>query len=168
MRWLGAAIGAVSIVWLSDLAVRGPMRHAIAGTLHLAGHPRPTRFGNPKAVAALTPLDLGGARLGAETSADFTWNRLVGFDACVECGRCELACPAFAAGQPLNPKKLIQDLANSLSPAGAVVEYSGSAHPGRPHNPRSLARRRRLSGASSRRRPYGLAPPAVPAFRNAR
>jgi hypothetical protein len=67
VRWFAAAIGAVSIVWLSDFAVHGPMRHAIAGALHLAVHPRPTRFGNPKAVAALAPLDLGAARLGAET-----------------------------------------------------------------------------------------------------
>src|SRR5262249_1064852 len=38
---------------------------------------------------------------------------------------------AFAAGQPLNPKKLIQDLANALGP-GTDARYTGDPHPGRP------------------------------------
>jgi Fe-S oxidoreductase len=40
-------------------------------------------------------LDLDAPRLGAEMPADFTWNRLLSYDACVSCGRCETACPAM-------------------------------------------------------------------------
>ncbi len=93
--------------------VRGPMRHALAGTVHLVAHPRPGRFDGGRDTA-LRPLDLDAPKLGVATPADFAWNQLAGFDACVQCGRCEQACPAFAAGQPLNPKKLIQDLVASV------------------------------------------------------
>ncbi len=89
----------------------GPMRHALAGALHLAFHPRPARFGQRSIDAALKPLALDSARLGVQRTADFRWNQLLGFDACVQCGRCEAACPAHAAGLPLNPKQLIRDLA---------------------------------------------------------
>jgi dimethylglycine catabolism B len=105
----------------------GPMRHAAAGALHLVAHPRPGRFeGRPD--TALQPLDLDAPRLGSEMPADFTWNRLLSYDACVSCGRCETACPAYAAGQPLNPKRLIQDLVAGFSPAERA--YAGNPYPG--------------------------------------
>jgi N,N-dimethylglycine/sarcosine dehydrogenase ferredoxin subunit len=109
----------------------GPMRHAFAGALHLAFHPHPARFAPAAREVALQPLALGASKRGVETPADFRWNQLLSFDACVQCGRCEAACPAFAAEQPLNPKKLIQDLANALGP-GKDSRYAGSPHPGRP------------------------------------
>src|SRR5882762_9937464 len=105
----------------------GPMRHALAGALHLAFHPRPARFDRAHIDAALRPLALDSPRLGVQSARDFRWNELLGFDACVQCGRCEAACPAFAAGQPLNPKALIRDLASAathgtLIGSGAIVE----------------------------------------------
>jgi len=109
----------------------GPMRHALAGALHLAFHPRAARFARGARESALRPLALDAPKLGTETPGDFRWNQLLSFDACVQCGRCEAACPAFAAEQPLNPKKLIQDLANALGP-GTDARYSGNPHPGRP------------------------------------
>ncbi|HEX4599443.1 MAG TPA: DUF3483 domain-containing protein [Burkholderiaceae bacterium] len=89
----------------------GPMRHALAGALHLAFHPRPARFGKDHIDAALQPLVLEAPQLGVKLATDFRWNQLLGFDACVQCGRCEAACPAHAAGQPLSPKALIRNLA---------------------------------------------------------
>ena len=38
-------------------------------------------------------------------------------------------CPAFAAGQPLNPKKLIQDMVIGLA-GGTDAKYAGSPYPG--------------------------------------
>lgn len=108
----------------------GPMRHALAGALHLAFHPRGARFARGARETALRPLALDAPKLGSETPGDFRWNQLLSFDACVQCGRCEAACPAFAAEQPLNPKKLIQDLANALGP-GTDSRYAGNPHPGR-------------------------------------
>jgi Fe-S oxidoreductase len=110
----------------------GPMRHALAGALHLVAHPRPERFAG-KPDTALKPLDLDAPKLGAETPADLSWNRLLSYDSCIQCGRCETACPAFAAGQPLNPKRLIQDLVAGLT--GDEAPYAGSPYP----NARPLA-----------------------------
>jgi Fe-S oxidoreductase len=109
----------------------GPMKHAFAGALHLACHPRFERLGAERPVVGLVPADLEADKLGVETPADFAWNRLLSFDACVQCGRCEVACPAFAAGQPLNPKKLIQDLVRAMDGRGSDAGYAGSPYPGR-------------------------------------
>ncbi len=111
---------------------RGPLKHAVAGALHLVAHPRPERFRNAKARdTGARPLSLDAAMLGAERPIDFAWNRLLGFEACVQCGRCETACPAYAAGLPLNPKKLIQDIAAALDETATDRAYAGHHHPGR-------------------------------------
>ncbi|MCW4628199.1 (Fe-S)-binding protein [Marinomonas sp. KJ51-3] len=105
----------------------GPMKHAFAGALHLAFHRRPERFGGGRSTG-LKPAVLGGASHGVAKPTDFKWNQLLGFDACVQCGRCEAVCPAFAAGQPLNPKKLIQDMVVGFA-GGTDVKYAGSPYP---------------------------------------
>ncbi len=125
------ALGAWACIELYVGMGFGPIKHALNGILHLAFHPRPGRFGRGNIDSGLAPLDLGAARLGAEKPSDFAWNRLLGFDACVQCGRCEAACPAFAAGLPLNPKKLIQDLVAAEAAQGSDAGYSGSPYPGR-------------------------------------
>lgn len=129
-------VGILLIAWglletLLSMAWGGPMKHALAGAAHLAFHPRPERFHNPASATALRAEPLDAARLGVEKPADFAWNQLLGFDACVQCGRCESVCPAFDAGQPLNPKKLIQDLVVGMSGPGSDAAYTGSTHPGR-------------------------------------
>jgi dimethylglycine catabolism B len=111
---------------------RGPLKHAAAGALHLVAHPRPGRFRHGGGRdAALRPADLNAEKLGAERPVDFAWNRLLGFDACVQCGRCETECPAYAAELPLNPKKLIQDLVAALDETATDRAYAGHHHPGR-------------------------------------
>ncbi len=126
----GQMLTALALVLLAAQAAWGPLKHVAAGTLNLIVHPRPARFGAAIPVADLKPLDLDRLQLGVATIADFAWNRLVSFDACIQCGRCEAACPAYAAGQPLNPKALIQDFVAAL-PGPALEHYSGSPHPPR-------------------------------------
>lgn len=125
------------------IGLGGPMKHAIAGLLHLAFHPRQQRF-NGELSTALHPISLDAINLnssalknqefGISKPSDFKWNQLLGFDACVQCGKCEAACPAFAAGQPLNPKKLIQDLVVGFShnekSCGSDAKFAGSPYPG--------------------------------------
>jgi hypothetical protein len=63
----------------------GPMKHAFAGALHLAWHRRAERrrpFHRPQAAG---PDRRSNAPLGE--TGDFTWNQLLGFDACVQCGK---------------------------------------------------------------------------------
>lgn len=119
---------AVAIVAIALLVALGPLKHILAGTMHLIVHPRRERFGANLPSVGIKALDLTSARLGAGNIRDFAWNRLVGFDACIQCGRCEQACPAFAAGLPLNPKALIQDFVAAM-PGGRFERYSGSPHP---------------------------------------
>lgn len=127
---VGLAAAAIGGGGLVEMLRRGPMRHAIAGVVTLASHPRPARFGGGRDVA-LRSIDLDAPQLGCGTPADFAWNRLASFDACIQCGRCEQVCPAFAAGQRLNPKKLIRDLAAAMQPEAAIA-YAGSPAPHAP------------------------------------
>ncbi|MER0239692.1 DUF3483 domain-containing protein [Fulvimarina sp. MAC8] len=125
---IAAAAGGLA---LAAQAATGPMRHALAGAAHLALHPRPERFdaSQPKGRSTgLKPIDLEGDKLGREDPSDFAWNRLLSFDACIQCGRCEAACPAFAAGQPLSPKHLIADLA-AAGGGGYASPYAGNPYP---------------------------------------
>jgi Fe-S oxidoreductase len=118
-------------------AAGGPMKHAIAGLLHLAFHPRQERFSDRTVTqddippTALKMPVLSAQDYGVAKPVEFRWNQLLSFDACVQCGKCEAACPAFAAGQPLNPKKLIQDLVIGMV-GGSDVDYAGSPTPGVP------------------------------------
>ncbi|WP_422910492.1 dimethylglycine demethylation protein DgcB [Pseudomonas sp. MAC6] len=135
--WVLALLLTVGVAWgVSELFFGmtwgGPMKHAFAGALHLAWHRRSERFGGGRSTGlkALN-LDDPKAPLGVEKPTDFTWNQLLGFDACVQCGKCEAACPAFAAGQPLNPKKLIQDMVVGLA-GGSDANFAGSPYPGKP------------------------------------
>ena len=135
--WALAAVLTLVVAWgvaemFLGMTWGGPMKHAFAGALHLAFHRRPERFGGGRSTG-LKPIDLKDAAvpLGVGKPADFTWNQLLGFDACVQCGRCEAMCPAFAAGQPLNPKKLIQDMVVGMA-GGTDAGYAGSPYPGKP------------------------------------
>lgn len=133
--WLLTLILSVGVLWgISEMylgmAWGGPMKHAFAGAIHLGLHRRQARF-NGGLSTGLKPLDLSANKLGVEKTEDFTWNQLLSFDACVECGRCEKACPAFAAGQPLNPKKLIQDMVVGMA-GGDTANFAGSPYPGVP------------------------------------
>jgi Fe-S oxidoreductase len=60
-------------------------------------------------------------RLGASRLTDFPWPRLANVDACTECGRCQDACPAYAAQQPLNPKQVVIDLRDFLTASGSTL-----------------------------------------------
>ena len=132
-------IGVGAFAMTFGAAKGGPMKHAMAGLLHLAFHPRQERFaGTPEAFTgsgtatpptALKLPDIEHQEYGVAKPIEFRWNQLLSFDACVQCGKCEAACPAFASGQPLNPKKLIQDLVVGMA-GGTDAAYAGSPTPG--------------------------------------
>lgn len=125
--WIGGllAVFGVAEMYLG-MTWGGPMKHAFAGLLHLAFHPRAERFGGRQISADLRPVDLAAPKFGAGRIEDFAWNRLLGFDTCVHCGRCEAACPAFAAGQPLSPRSLIIDLAGALAAPSTAEDGSAA------------------------------------------
>jgi len=52
--------------------------------------------------------------LGVSKLEEFSWKRRLDFDACVECGRCQAACPAYLSGTALSPKAIIVKLKRHL------------------------------------------------------
>ena len=52
-------------------------------------------------------LDFEKEEVGFETVKDLEAKEVIDAFTCVECGRCQERCPAFATGKALNPKKLI-------------------------------------------------------------
>jgi Fe-S oxidoreductase/nitrate reductase gamma subunit len=63
----------------------------------------------------LAPLDLEKSEVfGLEKLPDFTWKDNLDAFACMECGRCQDACPAFASGKPLSPKMIVFNMEKAL------------------------------------------------------
>jgi Fe-S oxidoreductase len=118
LHWPGLALAAFGGAALVAQTLHGPLRHALAGVVSLAAPGRPERFSGLS--TDLPKINLNAASLGIGTISEFTWNRLASFDACVQCGRCEQACPAHAAGQALNPKQFIQGLVGA-NRAGPII-----------------------------------------------
>jgi len=56
------------------------------------------------------PADAAPADIGPSSIDDFSWKQLLDHDACTKCGRCSDACPAKAAGRPLDPRNVVLDL----------------------------------------------------------
>jgi Fe-S oxidoreductase len=89
--------------------------------LHLVTSPLNAFFSDLECPrGALVPIeDIEEAEvLGVGELQEFTWKALLDGDACTECGRCQVACPAYLAGHPLNPKQLILDIRDHLWTAG--------------------------------------------------
>ncbi|MGD9048877.1 MAG: (Fe-S)-binding protein, partial [Anaerolineae bacterium] len=86
--------------------------------LHIVASPTNLFFRShdpPGAIPKIEEIEETEAPLGVGSMEQFTWKQLLDGDACTECGRCQAACPAYAAGQPLSPKKLIMDLRDRMS-----------------------------------------------------
>jgi Fe-S oxidoreductase/nitrate reductase gamma subunit len=92
--------------------------HVITGPLNIATRPA-------RPMGALAPLTMEEVeqtgRTGVGELSDFTQSQLLSLDACMECGRCEEACPATASGKPLSPKAVVIDLRNLMSLGGPKV-----------------------------------------------
>ena len=92
--------------------------HVITGPLNIAGRPE-------RPMGALVPLKMEEVeqtgRTGVHDLADFNRQQLLSLDSCMECGRCEDACPATATGKPLSPKAVVIDLRNLMSVRGEDV-----------------------------------------------
>ena len=92
--------------------------HVLTGPLNIAARP-------DRPMGALVPLKMEEVeqtgRTGVRELANFNRQQLLSLDSCMECGRCEDACPATATGKPLSPKAVIVDLRNLMSLGGGNV-----------------------------------------------
>jgi Fe-S oxidoreductase len=95
----------------------------LTGPLNIAARPE-------RSMGALVPLKMEEVeqtgRTGVQELADFNRQQLLSLDSCMECGRCEDACPATATGKPLSPKAVVVDLRHLMSLGGGNVH--GTIH----------------------------------------
>jgi len=76
--------------------------------LHMFAGPLNVFFRPERPGGSLKALDLENSEtFGLEKVSDFTWKDSLDAFACVECGRCQDACPAFASEKPLSPKMIL-------------------------------------------------------------
>ncbi len=136
----GARSAHLALWWTHALLVFGfiasvpytRLLHTLAGPLNL--------FLVRPALGTMTPVTMEEVekteRIGVSAVNHFTQQQLVSLDACMECGRCEEACPAFATAKPLSPKRVVQDLKRlmglTLVPGSARIEPGSTVAPPTP------------------------------------
>ncbi len=112
--------------WTHALAVLGFLAYIPASKhLHiLAGIPN-VFLRDLKPPGRLSTPDLERMPLGLADVRGLGRKQMLDLYACTECGRCQDACPAYAAGQPLSPKLLITDLRDNLLGRGRPGPLAG-------------------------------------------
>jgi Fe-S oxidoreductase/nitrate reductase gamma subunit len=121
-----------SLWWFhSALTIGGIMYVALVFSKlqHIVVSPLNVFFRSLGPVGAPAPIDIENTEtLGAGEIKDFTWKQLLDLDACTDCGRCQDACPAWATGKSLSPRKVVQDLkVHMLKAANNQANQSDSA-----------------------------------------
>jgi Fe-S oxidoreductase len=87
--------------------------------LHIIAAPFNILLSPSRPQGTLEPIDFESTEaFGVSSIKEFTRRELLECYACVLCGRCQDACPAYATGKPLSPKKVIQDIKEHLLRAG--------------------------------------------------
>lgn len=121
----------LSIWWLHSLLVFGfiasvpftRLFHFIAGPLNLF-------FAKP-GLGYMRPITMEEVekteRMGVSDIRHFTQQQLLSLDACMECGRCDDACPALATGKPLSPKRVVIDLKHLMNEALGLSRVAASS-----------------------------------------
>lgn len=70
---------------------------------------------------------------GVNRMEDFSWKQLVDSYACTECGRCQIACPAFATDKPLTPYGIVHHLKlHTLAKGKKILEQKRGKEPDDP------------------------------------
>lgn len=90
-----------SIVILAFLALIPASKH-----FHLVLSPVTVLLRSPE-LGAVPNLDFEQEQVGLETVKDLSKKSVLDAFTCVECGRCQVNCPAWGAGKALNPKTII-------------------------------------------------------------
>ena len=85
------------------------MRHLVNIPLNVIF--RPLR--KPGAIEKIENIDTAEI-LGVGKVSEFTSQQLLSFDACVNCGRCEEACPSNISGMAYSPRTFIQTLRKTM------------------------------------------------------
>ena len=101
------------------------IRHIVMAILSTAGRPEQP-LGELKPIS-MEEVEKTG-QIGVAHAKDYSRWHLMSLDACMECGRCTEACPAWKAGKVLNPKQVVQDIRSAeLSGVGIAEAVSEEA-----------------------------------------
>lgn len=82
---------------------------------HMFTGPFNVFFRSRRSLGELESQDLENSEtFGIEKAPDFTWKDFLDTFSCMECGRCQDVCPAFASDKPLSPKMIVFNLKKHL------------------------------------------------------
>ncbi|HOT97688.1 MAG TPA: heterodisulfide reductase-related iron-sulfur binding cluster [bacterium] len=96
-----------SLLWWSHLLMVLGFLVFIPGSkhLHLLSGPVNLFFRSREPIGTLQPIDFEKSeQFGAATLPHYPWKNISDFFSCIDCGRCQDVCPAFATGKALSPK----------------------------------------------------------------
>jgi len=96
------------LVILAFLALIPASKH-----FHLVLSPATVFLKSPE-LGRLRNLDFDKEEVGLEVVSDLGKKSVLDAFTCVECGRCQVNCPAWGAGKELNPKTIILQTQNAL------------------------------------------------------
>ncbi len=114
----------IVVLTLATLPV-GTLLHTLTGPLNIFF----SRIEQPAGRLDPVPQTAQGEPIYTSKLTDLTWKQLLDGEACTECGRCQDACPAYAAGKILSPKQLILDVRETLRQSGGLQPGGNGASP---------------------------------------
>ncbi len=125
--------------WLHYLIIIGFLVFILYSKhLHIMVSPINIFFSSLRPKGALVPIDLEKTETyGVSRIEQFTWKQLLDLYSCTHCGRCQVNCPAYLTGKPLNPKEVVLELKEYLLEEGPHLLKAKAAATGVPHS-RSL------------------------------
>jgi Fe-S oxidoreductase/nitrate reductase gamma subunit len=85
------------------------MRHLVYAPLHVIFRPL-RKTGELEKIENIDQAEI----LGVGKVSEFRSEQLLSFDACLNCGRCEAACPSNLSGMDYSPRTLIQTLRKTM------------------------------------------------------
>ena len=135
-----------AIVILAFMALIPASKH-----FHLVLSPITVFLKSPE-LGNLPNLDFEKEQVGLETVKDLGSKSVLDAFTCVECGRCQVNCPAWGAGKELNPKTIILQTQEALLAGRHATQARRDLHPRRcsgSARPAAPARTSARSGSST-------------------
>ena len=116
-----------TVVWALVTLPVGTLLHVLTSAFNTFF----AKLDRPTGKLAPVPQNKDGQPIYASTLRDLTWKQLLDGDACTECGRCQDACPAHAAGTPLSPKQLILSVRDTFHQHAPALAKSANGADGK-------------------------------------
>ncbi|MDD4856933.1 MAG: (Fe-S)-binding protein, partial [Candidatus Krumholzibacteria bacterium] len=85
--------------------------------IHILGAIPNVFFKKLEPMGGLSRMDFddeSAEKFGVSELRDFTWKQIMDLYSCTECGRCQVACPAYATKKPLSPFRVVHRLRAQL------------------------------------------------------